>query len=137
MSFERFIKRLSSDSGVICNMPRGSRSSFALCDCATSPCQWNTGIPDRSSSSSSRRNWSLIRLFNGAIYKTPTVSGIFSQSNVIIGKNAASVLPDAVDDDRSRFLSVSNIALAAASCTARRSCQPLLYMNSCINGENR
>ena len=61
---------------------------------------------------------------SGAIYRAPTLFGISSHIREIIGKNAASVFPDAVEDESSRFLSVSNIALAAAICTSLRSFQP-------------
>ena len=35
----------SSDSGVICKMPEGLRSSLRFWDCAASPCQRVTWIP--------------------------------------------------------------------------------------------
>ena len=53
----------------------------------------------------------------------PTDAGGSSQNSVSMGKNAASVLPDAVDAVRRTFSSVSNIASAAATCTDLRLCQ--------------
>ena len=43
---------------------------------------------------------------------------------VRIGKNAASVLPDAVEAVSRTFSSVPKIAFPAAFCTARSVCQP-------------
>ena len=57
----------------------------------------------------------------------------FSESIDMIGKNAASVFPDAVVEERRRFLSVSNKTRAASICTGLSSFQPFLY----INGANR
>ena len=57
----------SRDSGVICKIPAGFRSSFRFCDWGTSPCQRVTGIPASSQSSVSRPNWSLMSAFSGAM----------------------------------------------------------------------
>ena len=54
---------------------------------------------------------------------TPTLAGGFSQSSVRMGKKAASVLPLAVDEVKSRLRSVPNNVSAAAICTGRRESQ--------------
>ena len=118
------IIRDSSDSGVICRMPEGFLKSLRFFDCAASPCQRVTAMPCSSHSSFSRPNWSLIRALRGAIYSTPTVWDGSSSSSVRMGKNAASVLPEAVEAVSRTFSSVPKIASPAAFCTARRLCQP-------------
>ena len=64
----------------------------------------------------------------------PTDCGIFSENMVIIGKKAASVLPEAVDAVRRRFSSVLNKTSPAATCIALRFSQLFLYMYSCTKG---
>ena len=49
------------------------------------------------------------------MYNAPTELGGSSENNVIIGKNAASVLPEAVEAQSKTFLSVLNIASPAAT----------------------
>ena len=119
-----FIISDSSDSGVICSMPRGLLRSLRFWDCGTSPCQRVTGMPASAHSSERRPNWSLMSAFSGAIYMTPTLAGGSSSSRVRMGKNAASVLPDAVDAVMRTLSSVPNMASPAASCTLLRACQP-------------
>ena len=63
--------------------------------------------------------------FNGATYRMPTEDEGFSSSSVSMGKNAASVLPEAVEAAKSTLSSVLKRASAAATCTARRQSQPL------------
>ena len=53
----------------------------------------------------------------------PTLLGIFSVKRVRIGKNAASVLPEAVEAHSSTLQSVLNTASPAATCTARSDSQ--------------
>ena len=118
------MSRLSRDSGVICKIPAGLRSSFRFWVWGASPCQRVTGMPASSHSSPSRPNWSLMRALRGAIYSTPTVAEGFSSSRLRMGKKAASVLPEAVEAVKSTFSSVLKMASPAAFCTARRLCQP-------------
>ena len=59
------------------------------------------------------------------MYRTPTDFAGFSKRSVSTGRNAASVLPDAVPEDKSRLLSVSKMTSHAATWTARSSDQPL------------
>lgn len=54
------------------------------------------------------------------MYSAPTERGGSSQNSVRMGKNAASVLPDAVDAASSTLSSVLKIASAAATWIARR-----------------
>ena len=61
----------------------------------------------------------------GPMYNAPTEVGGSSEKRVIIGKNAASVLPDAVEAQSSTFLSVLKIASPAATCIALKDSQPL------------
>ena len=114
----------SSDSGVICKIPRGFFSRRRFCDCGTSPCQRVTGMPASSHSWVSLPNWSLISALSGAIYSTPTDLGGSSSSRLRIGKNAASVLPEAVDAVSRTLFSVLKIASPAAFWTARMLFQP-------------
>ena len=95
-SIWRRISMASSDSGVICKMPRPRRKKRVFWDCDTSPCQLCTGMPLSSSRSSKRRNWSLMSAFKGPIYSAPTDWGGSSCSFVMMGSRAASVLPLAV-----------------------------------------
>jgi hypothetical protein len=53
----------------------------------------------------------------------PTDRGGSSQNCVRIGKNAASVFPDAVEEQSSTLSSVLKIASAAATWIARSDCQ--------------
>ncbi len=55
----------------------------------------------------------------------PTDAGISSENRVMMGKNAASVFPEAVEAVRSTFSSVLKIAWAAATWMARRFSQRL------------
>ena len=78
----------------------------------------------------------MIRLFSGAIYMTSTDFAGHSSIIEIMGKNAASVLPDAVDDDKIRSSSLSKMTFAASACIGRSVSHPFLYMNSRTVGEN-
>jgi len=67
----------------------------------------------------------LIKDFSGAIYKTATEPSTgCSERSVRIGKKAASVFPEAVEEARRRFSSLSKIACAAASWIERKLSQP-------------
>ena len=123
----------SSDSGVICKIPDGCFKSLFLCDCATSPCQCQTGICASSHRSFRRINWSFISAFKGPMYIAPTVRGASSENSVSIGKNAASVLPDAVEADNNTFSSVLKIASPAATWIARRFSHLFRYIKSCTH----
>ena len=124
ISMDLLTSKDSSDSGVICKTPAGFFRSFRFGPCGASPCQRVTGIAASSHTSERRPNWSLISAFNGAMYKAPTLFGGSSSSSVRIGKNAASVFPDAVEAHRSTWSSVPKIASPAAFCTPRSACQP-------------
>lgn len=52
----------------------------------------------------------------------------------MMGKNAASVLPDAVDAVSRTLSSLLNMASPAATCMARSDSQLCSYMKSCTNG---
>ena len=115
----------SRDSGVICRIPEGRFISRSLWLCATSPCQCQTGISASAQSSLRRWNWSLMSALSGAMYRQPTEAGGSSEKSVMIGKKAASVLPEAVEAVSRRFSSVLKITSAAATWLARRFSQPL------------
>ncbi len=57
-----------------------------------------------------------------------------SDIRVRMGKKAASVFPEAVEDVKRTLLSVLKTASAAAIWTPRRESQPWAYMNSLMNG---
>ena len=54
----------------------------------------------------------------------PTDAGGFSQNSVRMGKNAASVLPDAVDAQRRTWSSLLKMASPAATWMPRSESQP-------------
>ena len=75
---------------------------------------------------SMRANWSSIRALVGPTYSAPTHSGGFSKSEDTTGMSAASVFPDDVPEEISRWSSVSNRTSKALSCMSRKEVHPLL-----------
>ena len=58
------------------------------------------------------------------MYIAPTDAGGSSENRVSMGKNAASVLPAAVEAESRTLQSVPKIASPAATCTPRSVSQP-------------
>ena len=114
-SFCRLMSILSKLSGVICRIPLGSFRALALWEEETSPCQWVRGMLPAARSSESRSNWSLIKLFRGAMYSTPKLPGGSLRSSEMMGKKAASVFPEAVEEQMRRWSAESKMAVAASS----------------------